>query len=62
MDIEAQMRVYVTTATGREVECLTTTQVVPGRDMPVVWVTSIDPARAWKMRDMPWPAQYVRPA
>lgn len=61
MDIEARSRVYVTTATGCEVECLATTRVVPGRDMPVVWVTSVNPAQAWKMREIPWPAQYVRP-
>lgn len=61
MDIEARMRVYVTTAAGNEIECITTTQVVPGRDMPVVWVTSVNPAQAWKMGEIPWPAQYVRP-
>lgn len=60
MNIEAGTHVYVTTAAGDEIPCIAATGVVPGRDMPVVWVASADTTRAWKMGRMPWPAQHVR--
>ncbi|EFG74148.1 hypothetical protein HMPREF0591_5929 [Mycobacterium parascrofulaceum ATCC BAA-614] len=63
MSIHAGMRVQVTTASGEQVPMISVSDVVPGRDMPVVWVSSVDEYRV--SRDAayrtPWPSQYVRP-
>ena len=62
MSIHAGMRVQVTTASGDQVPMISVSAEVPGRDMPVVWVASIEEYRASQdaAHRTPWPAQYVR--
>jgi hypothetical protein len=56
------MRVQVTTASGEQVPMISVSDEVPGRDMPVVWVSSRDEYRASQdaAYRTPWPSQYVR--
>ncbi|WP_165756805.1 hypothetical protein [Mycobacteroides abscessus] len=53
----------VTTAGGDQVRMIAVTGVVPGRDMPVIWVTRVDEykRKGTGAHRIPWPAQFVRP-
>ncbi|WP_134080863.1 hypothetical protein [Mycobacteroides salmoniphilum] len=64
MEVEAGMRVMVTTAVRTEIPKIAVTTKVQGRDMPVIWVADEEEARRLgaKAQRLPWPAQYVRPA
>jgi hypothetical protein len=55
------MRVQVTTASGEQVPMISVSAEVPGRDMPVVWVSTIHEYQASREAAyrLPWPSQYV---
>ncbi len=62
MSIHAGMKVQVTTASGEVVPMISVSDEVPGRDMPVVWVSAVDEYQVARdsAHRMPWPSQYVR--
>lgn len=61
MKIEPGSRVIVIDAAGNEHEVTATSDVVRGRDFPVVWVDMPRHDGAG-VTNMPWPADAVRPA
>lgn len=62
MNIHPGMRVRVTTASGEQVPMISVSGEVAGKDMPVVWVTSVDEYRTSQESAyrLPWPSQYVK--
>ncbi|MEX3755788.1 hypothetical protein ABFW00_08080 [Mycobacteroides abscessus] len=62
MEIREGTPVEVTTAGGDQVWMIAVTGVVPGRDMPVVWVARADEYKRKGLgaHRIPWPAQFVR--
>ena len=62
MSIYVGTRVQVTTASGEQVPMVAVSPEVLGRDMPVIWVSSVgeyekSPDDAYRI---PWPSQYVK--
>lgn len=64
MQIHPGTPVLVTMAGGGEQPRIAVTDIVPGRDMPVVWVTTEDQwcQQGLRASRFPWPAQFVRPS
>jgi len=62
VEIHEGTPVEVTTAGGDQVSMVALTAVVAGRDMPVIWVATIDEykRKGSAAHRIPWPAQYVR--